>query len=72
VPAPSAANPVISDRLRRRTFTAPQKLRILNEIGQADGTGAIGAILRRHGLYSSALCEWRRQRVSAERQRWMG
>ena len=62
VPAPSAANPEISDRPRRRTFTAPKKLRILKEVDQAAGTGEIGAILRRHGLYSSALCEWRRQR----------
>ncbi len=28
----------------------------------AAGSGEIGAILRCHGLYSSALCEWRRQR----------
>ena len=62
VPAPSAANPEISDRPRRRTFTAPKKLRILKEVDEAAGTGEIGAILRRHGLYSSALCEWRRQR----------
>jgi transposase-like protein len=62
VPEPSAANPEISDRPRRRTFTAPKKLRILKEVDQAAGTGEIGAILRRHGLYSSALCEWRRQR----------
>jgi len=62
VPAPSAANPEISDRPRRRTFTAATKLRILKEADQAAGTGEIGAILRRHGLYSSALCEWRRQR----------
>ena len=62
VPAPIAANPEISDRPRRRTFTAPEKLRILKEADQAAGTGEIGAILRRHGLYSSALGEWRRQR----------
>jgi len=62
VPAPSAANPEIYDRPRRRTFTAPKKLRILKEVDQAAGSGEIGAILRRHGLYSSALCEWRRQR----------
>ena len=62
MPAPIAANPEISDRPRRRTFTAPEKLRILKEADQAAGTGEIGAILRRHGLYSSALGEWRRQR----------
>lgn len=62
VPAPTATNPEISDRPSRRTFTAPDKLRILKEADQAAGTGQVGAILRRHGLYSSALSEWRRQR----------
>lgn len=62
VPPPKAANPEISDRPRRRTFTAAEKPRILKEADQAAGTGAIGALLRRHGLYSSALTEWRRQR----------
>jgi transposase len=61
VPA-STANPEMSVRPSRRTFTAPEKLRILKEADQAAGTGEIGAILRRHGLYSSALSEWRRQR----------
>ena len=61
-PHPSQPTPEISERPRRRTFTAPEKLRILKEADQAAGTGEIGAILRRHGLYSSALGEWRRQR----------
>src|ERR687890_682048 len=46
VPAPAAANPELSDRPKRRTFTAAEKLRIL----------------RREGLYSSTLTDWRRQR----------
>ncbi len=62
VPPPTPANPEISDRPSRRRFTAQQKLGILKEADQACGSGEIGAILRRHGLYSSALCEWRRQR----------
>jgi transposase len=62
VPGPVAADPEVSERPRRRTFTAQEKLRILKEADQATGIGAIGAILRRHGLYSSALSEWRRQR----------
>ena len=62
VPAPAAADPEISDRPRRRTFTAAEKMHILKEADQAAGTGAVGALLRRHGLYSSALSEWRRQR----------
>jgi transposase-like protein len=62
VPPPTPADPEISDRPRRRRFTAQQKLGILKEADQAKESGEIGAILRRHGLYSSALCEWRRQR----------
>jgi transposase len=55
VPAPVAADPEVSGRPGRRTFTAQEKLRILKEADQAAGTGEIGAILRRHGLYSSAM-----------------
>ncbi len=49
-------------RPKRRTFTAAQKLRILAETDRAADTGGIAAILRREGLYSSALTDWRRQR----------
>jgi transposase len=62
--APAAPSPELSDRPRRRTFTARTKLRILAEVDSAADTGGIGAILRREGLYSSALTEWRRQRDS--------
>src|ERR1019366_5643804 len=62
VAAPTSASPELSDRPRRRTFTAQTKLRILTEIDGAADTGRIGAILRREGLYSSTLCDWRRQR----------
>jgi transposase len=63
VSAPAAASPELLDRPRRRTFTAQDKLRILGEVDRAAGTpGAIGAIMRREGLYSSALTDWRRQR----------
>ena len=61
VPAPSAASPELPDRPRRRTFTAAEKLRILRQVDEA-GPGGIGAILRREGLYSSLLTDWRRQR----------
>src|SRR3954462_6259579 len=62
VPAPTAANPELSDRPKRRTFTAGEKLRILAETDRAADTGGIAAILRREGLYSSTLTDWRRQR----------
>src|SRR4249920_3088662 len=62
VVVPASASPELSDRPRRRTFTAQDKLRILAETDRAAETGGIGAILRREGLYSSALTDWRRQR----------
>ena len=62
VAAPASVSPELSDRPRRRTFTARDKLRILAAIDQAAGTGGIGAVLRREGIYSSTLCDWRRQR----------
>ena len=61
VASPSAASPELSDRPQRRTFTAAYKLGILRQVDEA-GPGGIGAILRREGLYSSLLTDWRRQR----------
>jgi len=62
VAAPAAASPELSGRPRRRTFTAQDKLRILAETDRAAATSGIGTILRREGIYSSALTDWRRQR----------
>jgi|SRR5680860_37817 len=50
-----------AERPRRRTFTAEYKLAVLAEYESAE-PGAKGAILRREGLYSSHLVEWRRAR----------
>jgi len=50
-----------SDRARRRSFTAKYKLDILTEYDAADSAGR-GALLRREGLYSSHLSEWRKAR----------
>ena len=62
VAAPAAASPELSARPRRRSFTAQDKLRILADTDRAAEAGGIGAILRREGIYSSALTDWRRQR----------
>ena len=51
---------------RRRTFTVEYKLRILAEADHSSEPGAIGALLRREGLYSSHLTDWRRQRDAGE------
>jgi transposase len=51
-----------AERPRRRAFSAEYKLTILDEYDRADGPGAKGALLRREGLYSSHIVEWRRAR----------
>jgi transposase len=53
-------------KARRRQYTAEYKLRILREVEACQGSGEIGALLRREGLYSSNLTNWRRQRESSE------
>lgn len=57
VAAPAAVSPELTDRPRRRIFTAADKLRVLAETDRAADTGGISAILRREGLYSSALTD---------------
>jgi transposase len=67
-PPPAALplpNPEVVTDAKRRTFTAEYKLRILAEAdAAATQPGAIGALLRREGLYSSHLVTWRRERQS--------
>jgi transposase len=47
---------------RRRAFTAADKLAYLHAYEQACEHGDGGAYLRREGLYSSLISEWRKQR----------
>jgi transposase len=47
---------------KRRHFSAGYKLAILDEYASLTDPGAKGALLRREGLYSSHLVEWRRAR----------
>jgi transposase len=55
------------ERPRRRSFTAEYKQRILREADAAAGVpGAIGALLRREGLYSSHLGKWREERAAGQ------
>lgn len=59
---------VVADAKRRR-FTLENKLRVLKEADAAKNTpGAVGALLRREGLYSSHLVTWRKEREAAVRQ----
>ena len=53
-------------KAKRRRFTAAEKLRVLREAEACRGSGEIGALLRREGLYSSYLTTWRRQQELGE------
>jgi transposase len=54
-------DPEVSARPQRRRFTPAYKARIVEEAQRCTEPGEIGALLRREGLYSSALTQWRRQ-----------
>src|SRR5918911_4764050 len=55
-------DPEVSERPRPpRRYPAAYKLRILEEYEQLDKAGK-GALLRREGLYTSLISEWRKQR----------
>lgn len=58
---PPRPDPEVVANAKRRTFTAEYKLRILAEADAAQ-PGAIGALQRREGLYSSHLTTWRHER----------
>lgn len=55
-------DPEVRAKPKRRTFTADYKRRILAEVDACTEKGGIGEILRREGLYSSHLTDWRRGR----------
>lgn len=55
-------DPEVRAVAKRRQFSAAYKLSVLAEADQANEPGAVGALLRREGLYSSHLTVWRRER----------
>lgn len=60
---PDVAPTEVTPKARRRTFSLAFKRKILAEAdAAADEPGKIAALLRRQGLYSSHLTEWRRAR----------
>ena len=65
---PQQPDPEMVLRAKRRQFSASYKLRILQEAEACEQAGQIGALLRREGLYSSQLSEWRRERQAGELQ----
>jgi transposase-like protein len=71
-PASTTASPTttapteVSPKAKRRTFTTEYKRRILREADACKRPGEMGALLRREGLYSSHVTEWRAARDRGE------
>ena len=57
--------PRLPDKPRRRSYSAEYKLAVLADYDACVGDGDKGALLRREGLYSSHIVEWRRARDNA-------
>ena len=57
-------DPELVERPKRRRFSAEYKLRVVREADACSRSGEVGELLRREGLYSSLLTEWRRARDS--------
>ena len=57
----------VAPRAKRRTFTVAEKQRIVREANQCTKPGEIGALMRREGIYSSMLANWRTQQAATER-----
>jgi transposase-like protein len=55
-------DPEVPEKAKRRRFTAEYKLWVLKQADACTEQGQLGALLRREGLYSSHLVEWRRAR----------
>lgn len=58
----------VSEKAKRRRFTAEYRQRILREAATCTKRGEIGALLRREGLYSSHLTIWRQDAERAQQQ----
>ena len=62
-------DPEVVAKAKHRKFTAKYKQQILTKAdAAASEAGAIGALLRREGLYSSHLVKWRRDREASIQQ----
>ena len=62
-------DPEVPERARRRTFTAKYKLEVLADYDAAP-EGEKGAVLRREGLYSSHIVQWRKARDAGALAGW--
>jgi transposase len=64
---PASPSTEVTPKAKRRTFSNAYKRKVLAEADEAaDEPGKVAALLRRHGLYSSHLTEWRRARDAGQ------
>ena len=68
----SDPDPEVPAKVERRRFPPAYRLRILKEVDACKRPGEVGALLRREGLYSSLLTNWRRQREAGALQAMRG
>jgi transposase-like protein len=54
---------------RRRRFTKEQKLKIIRELEQCKIHGGKGLILRREGIYSTQVSQWKAQLGSSKKKK---
>ena len=66
LPHPPRLPTEVTSKAKRRFFTADYKRKVLQEADACTESGQIGALLRREGLYSSHLTNWRAARESGE------
>jgi len=66
VPGMIASEVEVMAKATRRRFSAEYKLKVLREAEACTQPGAIVALLRREGLYSSNVTTWRMQRRTGE------
>ena len=64
----TAVDPEVVPRAKRRQFSAREKQRIVQEADACTEPGAIGALLRREGIYASYLSDWRRELQAGQEQ----
>ena len=50
-----------NDRRQRRRWTVKEKKRIIKEAAECTERGELAALLRRKGIYSSQLSQWKKQ-----------
>ena len=58
----SKPDPEVAEKAKRRQFSTEYKRRILSKADDCSKPGQLGELLRREGLYSSQLSNWRKQR----------